>query len=65
MKTYKVIPSTDDTLAKVCNIQKSLLGIVSSMCIAKPHPPLQGQQLQLRIKVFLFGIHYEKIQDDT
>jgi hypothetical protein len=69
MKTYKVIPSTDDTLAKVCNIGKSLLGIVSSMCIAKPHPQLQGQQLQLMIEVwvseFLFGIHYEKIQGDT
>ncbi len=64
-----MIPNTDDILAKVCNIGKSLLGIGSSVCIAKPHPPLQGQQLQLRIEVlvseFLFGIHYEKIQDDT
>jgi hypothetical protein len=64
-----MIPSTDDTLAKVCNIRKSLLGVGSTMCIAKPHTPLQGQQLQLRIEVwvleFFFGIHFEKIQYDT
>jgi hypothetical protein len=69
MKRYKVIPSTDDTPPKACNIGNSLLGIGSSMCIAKPHSPLQGQQLQLRIEVwkleYFFGIHYEKIQDDT
>jgi hypothetical protein len=58
MKRYKVIPSTDDTFAKVCNIGKLLLGIGSSMCIAKPHPPLQEQQLQLRIDVWGIGIFF-------
>jgi hypothetical protein len=69
MKRYKVVPSTNDILAKVCNVGKSLLGIGSSMCIAKPHPPLQEQQLRLRINVwvseFFFRIHYEKVQGDT